>query len=102
MIPGTASQQSGSGCRAEFVDDPRAVSGAPCPLTMSNLLNFCPRWQQPLQYLQLRGDGVEQCARGARQSVGRGVGEHQRHPNRAANPAPAGLGELGSDGFSSG
>lgn len=50
--------------------------------TMSNLLNFFALdGNNPCKYLQLRGDGVEQRARGARQSVGRSVGEHQCHPH---------------------
>lgn len=43
MIPPPQPAVAGSGATAEFVDDPRVVSGAPCPLYHEQSAQlFCP------------------------------------------------------------
>ncbi len=90
MIPGTASGRRDLALPLNLSMTHELFQARHARFTMSNLLQLlCPRWQQPCSIYSC----VEMAwnnAHAVRGSLSAEVwGEHQRHPNRAANPPPA-------------
>ena len=81
MIPVTASRSRDLALPLNLSMTHELFQARHARFTMSNLLNFfLPLMATTLQYLQLRGDGVEQT-RGARQFVGRKCGRASMPPH---------------------